>query len=118
MTDPKPDHALAPQPVAREEQVPEGRALPVQTPRGPALLYRWQGEIRAFLNSCPHVGTPLDMVPGRVFTADGTQLICATHAALFEPGTGLCTAGPCRGRSLTAVPIRLADGQVWLEATD
>mgnify|MGYP001193088653 CR=1 FL=1 len=118
MTDPKPDHVAKPPPVTREEQIPEGRALPVPTAGGTVLLYRWEGEIRAFRNVCPHVGTPLDLVPGRVFTTDGRHLICATHGALFDPATGLCTAGPCRGRSLKAVPIRRAGGQVWLETTD
>ncbi|MCH8684153.1 Rieske (2Fe-2S) protein [Pedomonas mirosovicensis] len=117
MTDPKPDHGPAMHPVAREEQIPEGRALVVPFRGGTVLLYRWQGEVRAFRNRCPHVGTPLDLVPGRVFTADGQRLICATHGALFDPASGLCTAGPCRGKALEAAPIRLADGQIWLEGT-
>ena len=118
MTDPKPDNVAPGRPIAREDQIPEGRALPVQTAWGSVLLYRWAGQVRAVLNACPHVGTPLDLVPGKVFTRDGQHLICATHAALFDPATGLCTAGPCLGRSLQEVPIRLADGQVWLDATD
>ena len=57
-----------------------------------------QGEkVHVWVNSCPHIGTPLDWTPDRFMTADGRHLICATHGALFEPATGECTAGPCRG---------------------
>jgi len=122
MNDPMPHPAakaspVAP-PVALEADIPEGRALVVADARGPVLLYRWRGKVCAFRNVCPHVGTPLDMMPGRVFTHDGQQLICATHGALFDPGTGACVYGPCKGKALEAVPIRLANGQVWLEGTD
>lgn len=90
----------------------------VTDPRGPILIYRWQGRVRAFRNACPHVGTPLDWMPGRVFSHDGQHLICATHGALFDPADGACLFGPCKGQRLEPVPIRLAEGQIWLEATD
>ncbi len=61
--------------------------------------------VRAYLNSCPHAGHPLDLIPGRFLTADGALLLCASHGALFEKSTGLCVAGPCFGRTL--VPLAL-----------
>lgn len=64
---------------------------------------------RAYVNRCPHIGTPLDLVEGRVWTHDRQHLICATHGALFEPATGLCIKGPCLGQSLEPVPLQLAD---------
>lgn len=117
MNDPMPHPDAKASPVALDKDIPEGRALVVMDARGPVLLYRWEGRVHAFRNACPHVGTPLDWMPGRVFTHDGQQLICATHGALFDPATGACLYGPCKGQALEAVPIRLADGQVWLEAT-
>jgi len=41
-------------------------------------------------------------------------LVCSTHGALFEPGTGYCVAGPCRGASLERLDVRERDGRVVL----
>ncbi len=76
---------------------------------------RFQGEIHAFANHCPHRGTPLDWQPGEVFDDSGLYLICATHGALFEPNGGLCVAGPCQGMRLTPVPILQEGNQVILK---
>lgn len=115
---PRPDRAGDAAYLAAEADVPEERALSVARPEGSILLYRWNGQIKAFRNRCPHVGTPLDLIPGRVFTEDRSHLICATHGALFDPATGLCIKGPCRGQPLRPVAIRLSEGQIWLAGTD
>jgi len=64
------------------------------------------GEYHAYVNRCPHVGTPLDLWPNDFFAEDGRTLICSTHGALYEAATGYCTAGPCAGDSLTRLPLR------------
>src|SRR2546422_377495 len=68
------------------------------------------GRYRAYVNRCPHVGTPLDLWPNEFFSEDGRALICSTHGAIYEPTSGLCTAGPCVGDRLTALPLVL-DGE-------
>jgi len=52
------------------------------------------GRYRAYVNRCPHRGTPLDLWPNELFAEDGRALVCATHGALFEPATG--SAPPAR----------------------
>ena len=37
-----------------------------------------------YVNSCPHLGSPLDWVPNRFLSADGRHVLCATHGALFR----------------------------------
>jgi nitrite reductase/ring-hydroxylating ferredoxin subunit len=64
------------------------------------------GQVRAWVNRCPHVGTPLDLWPNEFYTEDGQALICATHGARYEPLDGRCTAGPCAGDALTPLPLR------------
>jgi len=64
------------------------------------------GEYHAYVNRCPHVGTPLDLWPNDFFAEDGRTLVCSTHGALYEPATGYCTAGPCAGDSLSRLPLR------------
>jgi len=44
-------------------------------------------------------------VSGFVVNFDGRALICSTHGAIYEPATGLCTAGPCVGDRLTSLPL-------------
>jgi nitrite reductase/ring-hydroxylating ferredoxin subunit len=75
-----------------------------------ALLVLFKGEVRAFLNVCPHVGTPLDWMPNEFFDAESKRLLCRTHGALFDPLSGGCLAGPCAGKGLTEVSI-VDDGE-------
>jgi naringenin degradation protein FdeD len=71
-------------------------------------------EVHGFVNRCPHAGHPLDLLPGRFLTPDGTLIICASHGALFEKATGYCVAGPCAGKSLTPLPLEVRAGYVLL----
>jgi nitrite reductase/ring-hydroxylating ferredoxin subunit len=75
-----------------------------------ALLVRFGDEVHAFLNVCPHVGTPLDWMPNEFFDAEGRRLLCRTHGALFDPLNGVCLGGPCAGRGLTELAI-VIDGE-------
>jgi nitrite reductase/ring-hydroxylating ferredoxin subunit len=70
--------------------------------------------VRGYLNRCPHAGHPLDLMPGRFLTANGTLILCSSHGALFEMGTGYCVAGPCAGRSLTPIAVEIRSGYVLL----
>ncbi|NBU24101.1 MAG: Rieske (2Fe-2S) protein [Gammaproteobacteria bacterium] len=73
------------------------------------------GGLRAYFNSCPHAGHPLDLLPHRFLTADRRAIVCSSHGALFEPSTGRCIAGPCPGRSLRPLAVSAdADGVVRL----
>lgn len=65
------------------------------------------GQCRAWVNACPHVGTPLDLWPNEFYSEDGRWLICATHGAVFEPLTGRCVDGPCAGGALSPLAVRL-----------
>jgi nitrite reductase/ring-hydroxylating ferredoxin subunit len=70
--------------------------------------------LKIYRNACPHLGVPLDWLPGKFMSADGTMLVCATHGAEFRPSDGVCVRGPCRGDSLTAVPCEVRDGAVYV----
>ena len=78
------------------------------------FVVRHCGTVRAYVNRCPHAGTELDWQPGEFFEESGLYLMCSTHGALFEPSSGYCVAGPCRGASLEPLAIRERDGQVIL----
>jgi nitrite reductase/ring-hydroxylating ferredoxin subunit len=77
-------------------------------------VFRLGGEVRAYLNTCPHQGRNLNFGPAEfLFTAEG-QLVCPHHGACFNVSTGICTDGPCKGDSLTPVDIVVESGQVLL----
>ena len=69
------------------------------------FVVNFDGRYHAYVNRCAHVGTPLDLWPNEFLTEDGRALICSTHGAIYEPATGLCTAGPCVGDRLTSLPL-------------
>ncbi|MBI2215723.1 MAG: Rieske 2Fe-2S domain-containing protein [Candidatus Rokubacteria bacterium] len=71
-----------------------------------AFVVEWAGRYCAYVNRCPHVGTPLDLWPNEFFSEDGRALVCSTHGAVFDPADGRCLAGPCLGDSLTALDVR------------
>lgn len=70
-----------------------------------AFVVSYRGEARAYLNRCAHRSVELDWEPGAFFDAEGKLLVCSTHGALYDPLTGACVAGPCRGASLQALPV-------------
>jgi nitrite reductase/ring-hydroxylating ferredoxin subunit len=80
----------------------------------PLVLYRDGQQVRAWLNVCPHAGRALDWAPGQFLKSKDGHLVCAVHGASFETVNGECVAGPCRGDTLRAVPLRIADGKVYL----
>jgi nitrite reductase/ring-hydroxylating ferredoxin subunit len=79
---------------------------------------RFRGRVSAYVNRCPHMGTELDWQAGEFFEESGLYLVCSTHGALFEPRTGNCVAGPCRGASLEPLQVRESDGQVFVTITN
>lgn len=78
-----------------------GRAVPFdvvyagQTCR--AFAVRVDGQPVAYLNRCTHIAMEMDYQPDRFFDESGQWLLCATHGATYEPLTGQCVGGPCRG---------------------
>lgn len=80
--------------------------------KAPAFAVRHEGQVRAFLNRCAHVPAEMDWQPGQFWDADRRYIVCSIHGALYEPTTGRCVSGPCRGARL--LPIRTAEqgGQV------
>ena len=71
--------------------------------------------VASFINQCAHMALELDWSLGEFFDADGQYLVCATHGALYDPKTGACIGGACRGRPLQALNTIESDGYIYLE---
>ena len=97
-------------PLGAASDWPEGAARSVRLlPGRDAYVFRFRGQLRAFLNRCPHMGGPVDFEP-----ADG-QLVCRWHGATFDAVGGARLdgqAGP--GSALPALRIETVDGAPWL----
>lgn len=100
-------------PLCRLEDLPDGesRGFPPSPGGFTGLFAVRRGEaVHVYVNSCPHIGVPLDWAPDRFLTTDRQRIICSTHGAEFEIATGACVHGPCLGDCLEAVMIRVEDG--------
>ncbi len=72
--------------------------------------------VRLYLNSCPHIGMPLDWAPDKFLSQDGSLIVCATHGAEFAIETGRCLRGPCTGDHLEAIPFEIKNGEIQIAA--
>jgi nitrite reductase/ring-hydroxylating ferredoxin subunit len=104
--------------LCRIDEVPEGGGRGFRFGSGVDLravfVVRRNGALFGYVNSCPHLGTPLDFLPDRFFARDGRHLLCSTHGALFRVADGFCISGPCEGRSLEPVALRVEAGEILL----
>jgi nitrite reductase/ring-hydroxylating ferredoxin subunit len=80
------------------------------------LLLRRDAAVLAFINSCPHQGARLEYRKDAFMSSDGKYIICHAHGARFDPETGLCVLGPCRGASLQSVPCWVEEDWVFVRA--
>ena len=106
--------------LCRVEDVPEGGGRGFRFGSGPDLeslfVVKQGGVLRAYVNACPHIGTPLNFLPDRFFDRDGQHLLCSTHGARFRVADGYCVEGPCAGKSLKTLTIRIDAGEITLVA--
>ena len=102
--------------LCRIEDIPDrqARGFPIEGAEYDVFVYREGATLRAFVNSCPHQGTPLDWMPDQFIAPDSEHFLCATHGALFRIEDGECIAGPCPGKRLRSHPILLFEGWVVL----
>lgn len=73
---------------------------------------RYADKVYAYLNRCSHVPMEMDYQPNRFFDITGHWLMCATHGAQYDPRTGHCRSGPCRG-ALVTIATSETDGTVY-----
>ena len=85
---------------------------------GTGFVVRYGGKPFAYLNRCAHVPIELDWSQGDFFESSGLYLMCATHGAVYEPETGKCAGGPCRGGRLRPIAVHERDGGIWWQPDD
>lgn len=78
------------------------------------FVVRRGNDVFAYQNFCVHVGHPLNWKPNEFLTEAGTHIICASHGATYEIDSGMCIAGPCRGKALRDVETEVRDGVIFV----
>ena len=82
------------------------------------FLVRRGDAVHAYRNECPHAGNRLDWKPDAFLTKDRSLIMCSVHGANFRIHDGLCVAGPCMGRALTPLEVRVGGGRVEVGIAD
>ena len=95
-----------------EEGKSLGITLEINGSRQMLLIVRSSDKAFVYLNSCPHIGTPLNLHPNKFLSHDKKHIICSTHGALFQIETGHCIFGPCKGDYLESIPVFIKDQQI------
>ena len=101
--------------VLNIDDLEEGASKGLEINNQHLFAVKKDGQIYLYWNRCPHLGTPLDWEEDQFLDADGALIQCSTHGALFQIDNGHCLVGPCKGRSLPAVPFLVENGMVMVE---
>jgi len=98
-------------PLCKLADIPVSGAAKIDFFGREALVYLSDGEPRAVVNACTHLGGPLDLKNGR--------LECAWHGARFDAASGAVQSGPAGTcEHALMLPTRVEDGvlnYVWGE---
>jgi nitrite reductase/ring-hydroxylating ferredoxin subunit len=79
------------------------------------FILRHEEGFSAYVNSCAHVGVPLDYGDNDFFREEGDLLRCKTHGALYNPVTGECVGGPCLGAFLEKLRVVREGEEIFVE---
>lgn len=106
--------------LCRADAIAEGEARgfpPMPGGLTGLVALRRAGQLHVYVNACPHLGLPLEMLPDHFLDAAGRYLVCSAHGARFRPEDGRCVSGPCSGEALEAVPCEVdAEGRLTVPA--
>lgn len=94
---------------SRKFTLPEKSRFPRE-----GFLIRVDNAFHAYINQCPHVPIPLDFDDNDFFSIDLKTLVCKNHGAEFDPKTGLCTLGPCAGKSLKKIALIIENEEAYM----
>ena len=115
--------------AARSEEVPERGRLVVDIGDDTIGLFRIDGELYAYENTCPHQGGPVcqglvipavrelltkeQLSTGYAFDEGEMRIVCPWHGYEFNIQTGTHPGSP--DHRLTPIPVREENGVVYVE---
>ena len=103
--------------LANVSQLSNSKTLVVQAKNlaHSVVLIKFNGEVKAYLNNCPHQNVPLNEAYKIDVNPFEKTMKCSVHDAFFRVEDGLCIEGPCWDDALKALPISVDDkGDIYL----
>lgn len=92
--------------------------LPQLGEHATGFVIRFENKPYAYINQCAHMPVELDWNEGEFFTREKDFLICSTHGACYEPETGYCVYGPCKGKRLQSLVVTEKDDQIIIQLNE
>jgi len=80
---------------------------------GRLVVVKKNGQLNAFINSCPHTGAPMEWKADQFLDMENEFIQCALHGALFDTQTGECLRGPCVGAFLQKEKLVIEEQAVF-----
>ena len=100
--------------LCRLNDIPDGGSAGFTVAETLVLAVRQGDAVYAYVNSCPHIGTPLDIKSGEFLNQNRSHILCTTHGALFRIEDGYCISGPCAGSNLMALHAIMEKGEIFI----
>lgn len=97
------------------DQLPDNQSKGFTVNGRSILAVKKYGEIHIYVNSCPHLGIQMEMVPDQFLDATHSLIMCSMHGALFTIDEGLCISGPCFDQKLKKIPFTIRDHKVFID---
>jgi ketohexokinase len=115
------DNLLTPieeeKPLANVKQLSNAKTLvvPHADYRGGIVLIKYEEEVKAYENNCPHQDVPLNEAYKIDVNPFEKTMKCSVHDAYFKVEDGYCVEGPCMGEELEPIPLRIDEkGDIYL----
>ena len=102
--------------LCRLSDLDELQSIELEIDERKLFAIREDSQLYAYWNSCPHMGIPLNWMPGKFLDLDGALLQCSAHGALFQIDNGECIGGPCVGDHLSKIVLKQQDDQYFIAA--
>ncbi|MCP4791470.1 MAG: Rieske 2Fe-2S domain-containing protein [Gammaproteobacteria bacterium] len=102
-----------PQTICPSACLEDNHSLGFQHQQESGILVRFQGQVYAYLNRCPHRHKALSNGPN-FLDDDGLFLQCEHHKAIFSIASGTCITGPCIHQQLTSIAVAEQEGDILL----
>ncbi len=78
------------------------------------FVVKKEGKVFAYHNNCPHLSVRLEYRDNDFLDSEKQFIICSNHGALFHIEDGYCVFGPCQGRSLKKLSLKIDEGYLYL----
>ena len=94
------------------DQKAKGFTLEIKGNKLEFFIVRKGEQVYGYINRCPHTGVNLDWQTDQFLDLTGYQIQCSTHGAIFRIRDGYCVFGPCAGRNLSPVKLKLDNNRI------